>query len=112
MILWDDRKNQRLNAEEEKLEADIAQFQPVNDAKKLLIEDLIDKANEKRRSISLRLKSNDLERLKRRAEAEGLPCQTLLTSIIHKFLSDQLVDRRSILNSIEILRKSDLMLPE
>jgi predicted DNA binding CopG/RHH family protein len=101
----------KLDAKEQILEDDMEQFQPVNAAKRQLIEGIIDKANEKR-SISLRLKSNDVELLKRRAEAEGLPWQTLLSSIIHKFLSDQLVDRRSILKSMEILRESDFMLPE
>ncbi len=101
----------KLDAEEQILEDSMEQFQPVNAAERQLIEGIIDKANEKR-SISLRLKSNDVELLKRRAEAEGLPWQTLLSSIVHKFLSDQLVDRRSILKSMEILRDSDFMLPE
>jgi predicted DNA binding CopG/RHH family protein len=101
----------KLDAEEQILEEGMEQFQPVNAAERQLIEGIIDKANEKR-SISLRLKSNDVELLKRRAEAEGLPWQTLLSSIVHKFLSDQLVDRRSILKSMEILRDSDFMLPE
>ncbi|MGR0481263.1 MAG: hypothetical protein ACTFAL_07645 [Candidatus Electronema sp. V4] len=101
----------KLDADEQKVEEEMAQFQPVNAAKKQLIEGIIAKANEKR-SISLRLKGNNIERLKCRAEAEGLPCQTLLTSIVHKFLSDQLVDRRSILKSMEILKESGLALPE
>jgi hypothetical protein len=48
----------KLDADEQKIEDDMEQLRPVNDAKKRLIEGLIDKANEKR-SISLRLKSND-----------------------------------------------------
>lgn len=100
-----------LDADEQRLEDEMQQLQPVNAAKRQLIEGIIDKANEMR-SISLRLKSNDVERLKRRAEAEGLPWQTLLTSVLHKFLSDQLVDRRSILKSLELLREADFMLPE
>jgi predicted DNA binding CopG/RHH family protein len=104
-------KRNKFDADEQQLEKDMEQFQPVNAAKKQLIEGILDKANEKR-SISLRLKSNDLELLKRRAAAEGLPCQTLLASIVHKFLSDQLVDRRSILKSMDILRESDLALSE
>lgn len=101
----------KLDADEQQLENDMAQFQPVNADKKRLIEGIIDKANEKR-SVSLRLKSNDFELLKRRAAAEGLPCQTLLASIVHKFLADQLVDRRSILKSMDILRESGLVLSE
>ncbi len=41
----------------------------------------------KSKSISLRLNENDLLKLKARALEEGLPYQTLLASIIHKFVS-------------------------
>jgi predicted DNA binding CopG/RHH family protein len=95
----------RLDKHERKIEDNISQFAPVSNTKKALIEGIIDKANEKK-SISLRLKSNDLEQLKFRADTEGLPYQTLLSSIVHKFVTDQLVDKRSVLKGIEILKAS------
>lgn len=97
--------NDKLDKYEAEIENSITQFQPVSNKKKELIDNIIDKANEKK-SISVRLKSNDIELLKRRAELEGLPYQTLLSSIVHKFVSDQLVDKRSILKSLEILKAS------
>lgn len=95
----------KLDKYESELEDNIAQFSPVSKSKKASIEKIIDKANEKK-SISLRLKSNDLEQLKRKADLEGLPYQTLLSSIVHKFVTDQLVDPKSILKSLEILKAS------
>lgn len=97
--------NPKLDKYESEIEKNISQYKPVGAKKKALIEGIIDKANEKK-SISLRLKSNDLNQLKRRADIEGLPYQTLLSSIVHKFVTDQLVDRRSILKSMEILKAS------
>ena len=94
-----------LDEYEKGIEENISQFRPADRAQKELIEGIIDKANEKK-SISLRLKNNDLELLKRRADFEGLPYQTLLSSIVHKYVSDQLVDKRSILKSLEILKAS------
>jgi len=94
---------QKLDNYEKEIEKNISQFSPVGKQKKELIEGIIDKANAKK-SISLRLKANDLELLKYRADTEGLPYQTLLSSIVHKFVSDQLVDKRSILKSLEILK--------
>ena len=94
---------QKLDNYEQEVEKNISQFGPVSDQKRELIEGIIDKANAKK-SISLRLKANDLELLKQRADSEGLPYQTLLSSIVHKFVSDQLVDKRSILKSLEILK--------
>ncbi len=43
--------------------------------------------NEKRIKISLRLPETDLERLKAKAMREGMPYQTMINSLIHKFVS-------------------------
>jgi len=96
----------KLDKYEEELEDNISLFAPVSSQKQELIENIIDKANAKK-SISLRLKVNDLELLKQRADSEGLPYQTLLSSIVHKCVSDQLVDKRSILKTLEILKASN-----
>lgn len=95
----------KLDNYEKQIEDNISQFQPVADKKRELIEGIIDKANA-RKSISLRLNTNDLELLKQRANTEGIPYQTLISSLVHKFVSDQLVDKRSILKSIELLKAS------
>lgn len=97
--------SKKLDTYESEIEQHIQQFEPITGQNKALIENIIDAANEKK-SISLRIKSNDLEQLKKRAEIEGLPYQTLLSSIVHKFVTDQLVDKRSILKSMEILKAS------
>ena len=40
---------------------------------------------EKTRLVSIRVRAHDLERLRARAEREGLPYQTLINSLIHKY---------------------------
>ena len=42
---------------------------------------------EMRAKISLRVPAADLARLKQRAAAEGMPYQTLINSLIHKYVS-------------------------
>ena len=42
-----------------------------------------------RKTISIKVLENDLELLKARALKEGIPYQTLLNSIIHKYVSNQ-----------------------
>ncbi|WP_438752734.1 CopG family antitoxin [Pararhizobium sp. O133] len=44
--------------------------------------------NEEREKISLRIPRSDLTRLKSRALQEGIPYQTLINSIIHKYVSN------------------------
>lgn len=95
----------KLDRYEEDIERNISQYSPIDESKKKIIENIISKANEKK-NISLRLKNFDLDQLKQRAKTEGLPYQTLLSSIVHKFVTDQLVDKRSIVKSIEILKAS------
>jgi predicted DNA binding CopG/RHH family protein len=97
------RMNDKLNKYEAGIESTFSQFTQINKTKKNLIEGIIDKANEKK-SISIRLNNQDLEQLKLRAELEGLPYQTLLSSIVHKFISDQLVDKRNVLQCIQLLK--------
>lgn len=41
----------------------------------------------KRRRISISIPERDLARLKARAAEEGMPYQTLINSILHKYLS-------------------------
>ena len=48
-----------------------------------------EKAREHRR-LNIRLSSKDLEVIQKRALAEGLPYQTLIASLLHKYASGRL----------------------
>ncbi len=43
--------------------------------------------------INVRISSRDVEALKTRALEEGLPYQSLVTSILHKYVTGRLVER-------------------
>ena len=47
--------------------------------------------HKKQERVNLRLTGYDLLHLKRKAEEEGLPYQTLMASVLHKFVSGRLV---------------------
>ena len=44
---------------------------------------------EKTKLVSIRVREHDLERLRSRAEHEGLPYQTLINSLIHKYAQEE-----------------------
>lgn len=44
----------------------------------------------KKKAISIRLLEDDLDSIKARAIREGLPYQTLISSVIHKYLAGEL----------------------
>ncbi len=97
----------KLDEYEEKIENEVLNFVSLSAGEKSKIEQIIDKENEKK-SISLRLRKYDLEKLKERALQEGIPYQTLLSILIHKFITDQLIDKRSILKSIQLLKEGNM----
>lgn len=47
----------------------------------------------KRKAINVKVLESDLEKLKARALEEGMPYQTLLNSVLHKYITGQLVDK-------------------
>jgi len=47
----------------------------------------------KDRRLNIRLSSKDLEAIQKRALAEGLPYQTLISSLLHKYASGRLEEK-------------------
>lgn len=48
---------------------------------------------QKDKRINIRISSKDLEAIQTRALEEGIPYQTLMASILHKYISGRLVER-------------------
>ena len=92
----------RLNEEEKAIERDADKLRPVSAQRREQIESIIRKAR-KNQAISLRLSQFDLELLKKKAESEGLPYQTLITSVLHKYVTDQLYDRNEMRKALSEL---------
>jgi predicted DNA binding CopG/RHH family protein len=46
----------------------------------------------KDKRVNIRMSSRDLEDLQARAAREGVPCQTLMTSVLHRFVTGELVE--------------------
>jgi predicted DNA binding CopG/RHH family protein len=51
-------------------------------------------AFQKNKRVNIRLSSQDLEGLQQRAVEEGIPYQTLISSLIHKYVAGGLTERR------------------
>jgi len=49
----------------------------------------------KDKRVNLRISSKDLEAIKTFAVEEGLPYQTLMSSVLHKFITGRLVDKQA-----------------
>ena len=92
-----------LDAFEQSIEDNAGQFISLNDSEKSEIETIIDTAN-KTRNINIRISAYDIEKVKQRSKEEGIPYQTLISSVIHKYITGKLVDEKAVLKSMELLR--------
>ncbi len=71
--------------------ASISKFESVADQYKKYAKATFRKA----KRINIRISERDLIKLQQKALAEGLPYQTLIASILHKYVSGRLVERGS-----------------
>lgn len=49
----------------------------------------------KDRRVNIRISAKDLEAIQKRAVEEGIPYQTLITSLLHKYVSGRLIELRT-----------------
>lgn len=62
----------------------------LNEERKKQLAEAAENTFKKDKRINIRLSSRDLEALQRRALREGVPYQTLVSSILHKYVSGRL----------------------
>ena len=98
-------KSYKLSEEEKAIEKEIDTLKPIAGKKREQVENILNKAR-KSRSISLRISNYDLEKIKEKASTEGIPYQTLINSVLHKYVTNQLFEKNEVLKSIRLINKS------
>jgi predicted DNA binding CopG/RHH family protein len=93
----------KLDNFEKEIENNAESYKSISKGKMSKITSIIDETR-KTKNINIRISEYDLEKLREKSAVEGLPYQTLLSSIIHKYVSDQLVEEKDIIKSIQLLR--------
>ncbi|MGM0367088.1 MAG: CopG family antitoxin [Actinomycetota bacterium] len=93
----------KLDKDEKIIEKEAAGYKKVSKEKKKNIEAVLEKSS-KKRVVTLRLNNNDLEQLKSIANIEGIPYQTLISSILHKYINDRFVDKKEVFKISELLK--------
>ncbi|MBA7544294.1 hypothetical protein ES705_36646 [subsurface metagenome] len=97
-------KNIKLDSFEKEIEKNAEQFVKASKKTQQRVTRIISKANKKNR-ITLRLNNQTLESIKRKAQEEGLPYQTFISSILYKYANDRLMDEKHILKSLRLLNR-------
>jgi predicted DNA binding CopG/RHH family protein len=91
----------KLDSNEQMIENEAENYQKVSDQTKGKIESILLKSS-KKKVITLRLNDNDLEQIKSIAVNEGIPYQTLISSVLHKYINHRFVDRNEALKISEL----------
>ena len=87
--------NKKLNREDQELlkEFEAGKFQSdLKDGRRTQLAKMAAETIKKDKRINIRISSRDLEALQRRALEEGLPYQSLVSSVLHKYVSGGLKD--------------------
>ncbi len=93
----------KLDPEEQEIEDNIDQIVSVTKEERKQIESLVEKAR-KNISISLRINCYDLDKLKERAKKSGLPYQTLITTVLHKYINEDYFDKNEVIKTFQTLK--------
>ena len=83
-------KKNKLNREDQELldAFEAGEFESdLKDERRAQLTKLAEDAIKKDKRINIRISSRDLEALQRRAIEEGLPYQSLVSSVLHKYVS-------------------------
>lgn len=91
-----------LDDEEQRIEDSADEFVPVAPEERERVERIIARSR-KTKNINIRLSEEDLSKIRERAQREGVPYQTLVSSVLHKFVSGQLVDEQQVMKAVELL---------
>jgi predicted DNA binding CopG/RHH family protein len=92
-------KKINLTDDEKLIEESINELKPIDSKKVSRINEILAKAR-KNRSISLRISNYDLEKLKEKAELVGMPYQALINSVLHKYITNQLLEEEEIIKAL------------
>jgi len=95
-----------LTKEETEIEKNINALVSISPEKRVRIDTILAKAK-KNKAISLRIAEYDLGKLKEKAANDGIPYQTLINTILHKYITNQLFEKNEILKFIGILKNKE-----
>lgn len=94
----------KLDSFERQIENSANSFRPLSKKKRRKVEAILARVR-KSRTVNIRIAESVLEEIKRRSQKEGLPYQTLISSVLHKYVTDRLVDEEAIRKSLRLLQQ-------
>lgn len=91
-----------LDEYEQQIEDEIDQYVPADEKTEATVRQIAQESR-KRKNVNIRTSEQDLHQIRQRATREGVTYETLIASILHKYVTDQLFEKRGIEKSIELI---------
>lgn len=95
------RNKTRLDEFEKEIEEDAEEFVTVSPKMRKKIQKIVKKAK-KTKNVNLRMADYILEEIKAKASLEAIPYQSYMNSILHKYITGQLIDRSRVIELLTI----------
>jgi predicted DNA binding CopG/RHH family protein len=92
----------KLDNYEKELEKNADKSRPLTQAERKRLEAALGNSR-KNRNVNIRISEHDLYGLRRKASEEGVPYQTLISSILHKFVNNRYVEEDQIMKTVRLL---------
>lgn len=70
----------------------------LSDSEKARLSEIASNTLKKNKRVNIRLSEHDLQAIQRKAIQEGLPYQTLISSLIHRYTNGLLVDKSKVIS--------------
>lgn len=95
------KMNFKLSAEEKRMESEIGSGDWTSVSRReasRLRSEMVAAAHNRGKDarVNLRLNPEDVEKIREKADLEGIPYQTLIGSVLHKYATDQLLDEKAL----------------
>jgi predicted DNA binding CopG/RHH family protein len=95
----------KLEPDEQAIEESTEQWVPASEKTRNRVERIIERSK-KNEAISLRMSSFDLSRLREMAAQQGMPYQTLLNVVVHKYVTNQLYEKDEVLKTLRAAKEA------
>jgi len=95
----------KLTPEEQEIEDSIETWVPAGQETRDHLQRIAERSK-KNEAISIRMSSFDLSRIKEMAAEQGMPYQTLINVVIHKYVTNRMYDRDEVLKTLRVAKES------
>ena len=98
-------KDIKLTPEEQEIEDSIDEWVPASQETRDQLKRIIERSK-KNEAISIRMSSFDLSRIKAMAAGQGMPYQTLINVVVHKYVTNQMYEKDEVLKTLQVAKEA------